>query len=131
MDTEHHTNTVEGLRQLADFLDLNPALADALSTPTMYLFADNEAEFRANNALLGTFDKGSDTYCLKATKTFGPIDVQSRIDHKDICEKRVIGTRTVAKQVPADPDYVAPEYTTIEVEEDITEWVCPPSWVQR
>jgi len=131
VNTEHHTSLVDGLRELADFLDGYALLADALSTPTLYLWASTEAEFHANNALLGRFDKSSDTHCLKATKMFGPIDVQSRIDHADICEKLVIGTRTVTKLVPADPDYVAPEYTTIEVEEDITEWVCPRSWVQR
>ena len=131
MDTNHHTNRVDGLRRLADFLDLNPELGAALGPPTLYLWAFNEADFKTNNALLGTFTKGSSGNFLNATKAFGPITVESTIKHSDICEQKVVGTRTVTKLVPADPDYVAPEYVTIEVEEDVTEWVCPPSWVQR
>ena len=131
MNTEHHTNLVDGLRRLADFLDENPALADAVNAPTLYMWASTEARFKANNALLGTFAKSSSDNYLNAERMFGTIRVQSTIAHVDICTRKVVGTRTVTKQVPADPDYVAPEYTTIEVEEDVTEWVCPPSWVTR
>ena len=131
MNTEHHTNLVDGLRQLADFLDENPALADETIAPKMYLWASTEAEFKANNSLLGTFTKSSCGQYLNAERTFGSVTLQSTIAHGDICEQMVVGTRTVTKQVPADPNYVVPEYVTVEVEEDVTEWVCPPSWVQR
>ena len=131
MNIEHHTNLVDGLRQLADFLDENPALADHGWMPKLYVWASTEDEFKANNALLGTFTKSSCGQYLNAERTFGSVTLQSTIAHADICEQKVVGTRTVTKLVPADPDYVAPEYVTIEVEEDVTEWVCPPSWVQR
>ena len=131
MTTEHHTNLVDGLRQLADFLDENPALADRGWVPKLFVWADTEAEFKANNALLGTFTKSSCGKYLNAERMFGPIVLQSTIAHENICEQKVTGTRKVTKYVPADPDYVAPELVEVEVEEDVTEWVCPPTWVQR
>jgi len=123
-----HHNPAADLRQLADFLDGNPALAQRAHIPTVYLIAVDATEFKSNNELLGAFTKSSTDNWLNATKTFGSISVQSTIRHENICEKVVTGTRKVTQYVPADPDYVAPEYVAVEVEEDVTEWVCPPTW---
>ena len=120
----------DGLRELANFLDLHPELAEALGPPTLYLWASDEAKFKANNALLGTFTKSSTGSYLNATKAFGPVTVESTIQQSNICEKKVVGTRKVMQYVPVDPDYIPPlvEYHNVEVEEEVTEWLCPPAW---
>ena len=125
MTTE--TTLADGLRQLADFLDTNPELAEALGPPTLYLWAASEAKFKANNALLGSFTKGSSGSYLNAEKMFGPVTVQSTIAQANICEKKVVGTRKVMKYVPVDPNSHV-EYHNLEVEEEVTEWLCPPTW---
>ena len=127
MTTDNPTSLADGLRQLAAFLDDNPELAEALGPPTLYLWAASEARFRANNALLGTFTKGSGGSYLNATKAFGPVTVESTIQQANICEKKVVGTRKVMQYVPVDPNSHV-EYHNVEVEEEVTEWVCPPTW---
>jgi len=63
-------------------------------------------------------------------KKFGNIRLSHNINRESACTKQVTGTRIVTKEVPIDPDYEAPPVATkfVDVEEDITEWVCPPEW---
>jgi len=126
--TTTETTLADGLRQLADFVETHPELGERIGSPRFYLWSYTEADFKETNRLLGSFTKSSDINYLNAEKMFGPVMVQSTIGHAAICEKKVVGTRMVSKQVPADPDYVEPEYVTVQVEELVTEWVCPPEW---
>lgn len=117
----------ESARALAQFLADNPEVDEMMTSTTMYIFSYSETEFRRVNALLGTFEKNSDSYGLEAVKVFGKIRLVHSIAHEAMCEKKVVGTKVVKKMVPKEAQ---PEVEMIEVEEEeeITEWVCPETW---
>tara|TARA_R110000868_G_scaffold172746_3_gene408714 strand:- start:2334 stop:2732 length:399 start_codon:yes stop_codon:yes gene_type:complete len=111
-------------RDLADWVEAHPKIALLINPSIFYLFSDHEEDFREVNKELGTFIKGSSSYYLNATKKFGRLTIQSTINKSETCEQKVVGTRMVKKHVPMEDV----EYTEIEVEEDIIEWVCPETW---
>jgi hypothetical protein len=125
-DTAMITTMATSMREFADFLDANPDVAALLNqtSTSLYIFSDNDDDFRSINAQLGSFDKRSDSYGLEARKRFGKITLVHSVSHEAVCEKVVTGTRVVKKLVPAT------EVEMIEVEEieEITEWVCPETW---
>ena len=127
MLTENAIKVTEDLRNLADWLDEHPSIVDSLIAPSYYLFSYTEEDFREVNKQLGTFEKKTNDYGIQAVKSFGSIKITHDINHDYVCEKKVVGTKIVTKTVAIEPA-VPLEYEEIEVEEDITEWVCPESW---
>ena len=118
----------DSMREFADWLDANPEVA-ALVTEDLrlYIFSYEEDEFRNINRLLGNFDKVADGYGLEALKKFGRITLKHSISHEAVCEKKVVGTTIVKQMIPAHP-VPEVEMIEIEVEEEITEWICPETW---
>ena len=85
----------------------------------IYHRCDNPEEFSRLARLLGAATKTPDDDDLELTKTFGESKIVLYISHEIICEKRIVGKRVV----PSRPATEAVE----EHEEDVVEWVCPPS----
>lgn len=116
------------LRELADFLDANPELAEHLARKTFYVFAPpNKTEFARLALMLGNARKWSDSTWYNAERDFGPITLQVTASRDSVCERVVVGSETVEVTEP-DLDAVAALPTiTRSVTIDKVEWVCPPS----
>ena len=127
-EVDRANSTILAVQQFARFLQEHPYIAARTGLGDPYLFSYSEEDWRKTNAELGTFEKESDQSYLRALKTFGTgfgaFQIRHLMSHEGVCEKVVVGTRTVTKSVPMDDV----EYTEIEVEEDIIEWKCPDSW---
>ncbi|HEY6415288.1 MAG TPA: hypothetical protein VIX41_03590, partial [Acidimicrobiales bacterium] len=76
---------------------------------------------------LGTFEKDAGEYYLTATRRFGDLELEVNVSKHETCERRVVGTREVEREVY--PEDVQPTIT--KVTEDIVEWVCPETWKPR
>ena len=62
----------------------------------------------------------SDDY-FRLYMRFGKLQYKVVCNREEVCEKNVIGTKTVTKKMPPEGDW-----TEQEVEEEIVEWVCNP-----
>ena len=121
---EEADEAIAGLEELIRFFDQNPKAAMKFSPTTMYAFTYSEEEWREFNTLLGAFDKKSTSYDLEATRKFGKLTLKHCISHDKVCEKKIVGTRTVIHKEPT----TVVEYEDVETEEDIVEWICPEAW---
>lgn len=118
---------VDGLRQLADFVESHPRLfEDKYSGETVHIFADDREDMVEKALEMGKADKGGDGYFYYLRRSFGPHSLNLCVNREHICEKVQTGTRTVS--VP-DPKAVA-KLPLIKQEEPIYEWVCPDSILQ-
>lgn len=117
----------QDLRDLADFLDEHPDLAEAVLAPMFNIFADNAAEWQRLLGSFGPFDKKDYDNLLVARKQFGRIRLDINVSKEETCQRIEVGTRTVTREV-----YPEGVTSTIEtVEEPIYEWVCPETWKDR
>lgn len=127
-EVDRANSVISAIQQYTRFLQANPLIASKTGLGDPYIFSYDEEDWRTTNAALGTFEKESDQSYLRALKSFGngygKFQIRHLMSHEGVCEKVVVGTRTVTKSVPMDDV----EYTEIEVEEDIIEWKCPDSW---
>lgn len=127
-EVDRANSVISAIQQYTRFLQANPFIASKTGLGDPYIFSYSEEDWRKTNAALGTFEKESDQHYLRALKPFGngygKFQIRHLMGHEDVCERVVVGTRTVTKSVPMDDV----EYTEIEVEEDIIEWKCPDSW---
>jgi len=114
----------QSLQRLVTFLEDKPKMQEKMNLSAVYFFCYNEDEWKEILAEMGTFTKDSTDYSLEATHTLGTIRMLATIGHEGICEKVLVGTKEVTKEVY--PDDVKPE--TVTSTEDVYEWVCPPSW---
>lgn len=112
---------IQGLRDLADFLEANPELPcptyGTFNTygpdkETMALFAKLAAPVSKHVTPSG------ETFWLR--RNFGPIELDMNCARETVCERVKTGTRTI----PAQPETVLP--ATQEKEEEIYEWRCSP-----
>ena len=112
------SETVRGLRQLADYLETN---ADTINTTpdvtgvygTLLAFAGPELAA----ALPGRWEKNYDDYSLRLAQQFpGRVQLCVYMSRTEVCEKIPTG-RTVTRRVATAWE---------EVEEDEYEWDCRP-----
>lgn len=136
---EQPTAAVEmaaSLRQLAAMIVANPDLVDD-GGPMRYTF---------DRVLLPTYTKEATAAIARAGVHIGArvakhqderwagvtVDFGSRVnlfvyaDREQICERKVVGQKTVTKEVP-DPDALAavPKVTVTETVDEV-EWICSP-----
>jgi hypothetical protein len=120
--TEEKRAYIDGLRQLADWLEDHPMLP-APSSTDFYIFAYSKEKFSEYARGMGKAEKSSSGGYFNITHEFpGELKLQLTATHGAVCEKVKVGTRKVVKKVYPD---VQP--TEEIVEEDIYEWVCPES----
>ncbi len=116
--------TVRALREVADWLEAHPELEDHVPSEqpvSTYLHAHGDAGQLAKIVrAMGTCRKDiSAAGNIAVRKSFGPLTVTVAIERDAVCAKRLVGTRTVTKEVPVGT-------TTVEVDEPVWEWDCEP-----
>ena len=126
-----------GLHMLADAIENNPELADALQYGLTYsgIYAHPSQEdtaaalgrlARIGKAAGATVSKAIDDKRHDLVLMFGAVRVEVLASRDQVCDRVVVGTKTVTEEVP-DPEALAavPTVTqTREVEE--IKWVCRP-----
>jgi hypothetical protein len=118
---------VAGLRAMADHFEDHPDQdLPYVGNSKFYIWPDSKDEFTEQVRALGSCDKGSDDNYVNASKQFGPFTVQVTANHSAVCERVVKGTHMVTKKV-----YPNVEPVETLVEEEIVEWVCPPSFLKE
>jgi hypothetical protein len=114
---------IDGFRQLADFLEANPApgCIKGMFWETWNLFVNSKEEMAEAARWLGSCDKHTkgNWFCL--TRKFGNISAEVNIEHERVCERVKVGERVV----PARPERVLPAEP--EKVEEVYEWKCPES----
>ncbi len=134
--------TSESLRNLADFLDANPDIAEKALRHAQIKLLVSYSEWGENaaekaRASLAAFARAGKAAGAEVSKTyddtygnvllrFGPVEIEGYAAREQVCIKRVVGTREVTKTVP-DPDALA-AVPTVEVTETVedVEWDCLP-----
>ncbi|GEL17653.1 hypothetical protein [Pseudonocardia asaccharolytica] len=116
-----------GLRQLADMIETNPDIRTAY-LERMHVWCPRDREelqrvVRAGLAAGAHVDKEYSDHAANVVLRFGPVAAMALAGRSMVCERVVVGTRTV--RVP-DPAYVPPETPTVEQTVEITEWRCNP-----
>lgn len=114
---------LQGLHDLAEFLEEHPALPLPGHDFPVYSFGEKETPELAIKFAkeLRTFTKEEASGFLNLAKSFGPIQLRFVFYRSNVCEKTVVGTKTMKKKVPVGEVV----YEMREVEEEIVEWKCP------
>ena len=125
---EKRTAFVAGLRAAADWYEQHPAVKPPHQYPYMIsnFAVDGLADMKAVAEALGTCDKETTDSFYRLKRNIGNVILEFVSHRATVCERVVVGTKMVSRQVPV---YAAPEpveYRTEEVEEEIVEWRCPP-----
>ena len=103
---------IQGLRDLADFLDAHPNVPVPGSEQTLNVFVDDRATLAAI-AREGRWEKHYYTNWFTLVAAFGPITLHINLDREQVCRKVVTGSRVVPARA-AEPEHV----------EEVTEWIC-------
>jgi len=128
---------VDGLRQLAAFVEANPQFGhdllmtfdtnnvphiDARGDAREYLAKYARAAVRSGAVV----SKGFGDKWAHVDLAFGAVNLHVYAEQVEVCEKVVLGTREVTKEV-LDPEALAavPKVTVTETVEDV-EWRCHP-----
>lgn len=108
---------IEGLKSLITFLENCPELKDLQAE--ISIWGPDTKEEMANIArAMGTCSKMHNDAVLILKKCFGPVELKKIAWRNYICERKVVGTKTVTKQTPIG-------FREEQVEEEIIEWECP------
>lgn len=111
---------IDGLRQLASWLEQHPTVP-ATSDTVMSYVCDNKEEFTELAREMGSFQKKPTEYYMFLEKHFsGEVIFRLIGDRRNVCERVVVGS----KIVQATPEIIIPAKP--EHEEDIVEWRCAP-----
>ncbi len=101
---------IEGLRQLAAFLEAHEEIPISFQTYNVYFY---EKADLARVARIGSWIKEYAGEYFILRKTFGPIKLDVYTDRDKVCRPVVVG-KTVIEARPAVPEHT----------EDVIEWVC-------
>ena len=133
--TQGQFEAVEGLRELADFLEGNLEILDRVVRSggvKLYVWATTGEDLGRLGLALGHAEKDADDYYYNVTRDFGPlIGLQVTARRENVCEKVVVGVEEVEVE-ERDPELVAAALASIPVQRvtktvEKTEWLCPPS----
>lgn len=136
MTTTHdHDTYTTGLRTLADLIDGNPHLYDDVrySLSTLLIPVSSREDPRGRMAdwirvakSVGLpISKSYDESWGKVVIDFGGFALQVYADRDQVCERVVVGTREVTREVPDPVALAIPTTTVTEVVEDVR-WECLP-----
>jgi hypothetical protein len=125
-----------GLRQLADILDAHPEVPlpyEGRVSPISFAFHGYEVEDHAGELaaaarilIPGSRTKNADGNYFRVTGSLHGLKIECWAMREQVCERVVVGTREVIREVP-DPEALAAVPTTVVTEtvEDV-EWRCAP-----
>lgn len=111
----------EGLRRLADLLDATDSTTPYDNYRHLIVCSTRDELVQTVRRLGGRWDKDEkpDHWFGMTRQLGGRVSIYAYVAREQVCEKRVVGTKTVL--VPAD------DAPMVEVEREIVEWVCPGS----
>ncbi len=111
------------LQGLIDFLGAHPELPRPRSVEMgVYDFEKEDIETAGKIAQgLKTFEKNIDDTFFRLVKKFGDVSLRYVFYRSAVCIKRVVGTKTETKMVPASNTPMVEK----EIETEIVEWDCP------
>lgn len=101
---------IQGLRQLATYLEERPELPVPPFGETIHVFVSTKEEFQQVARDMGHADKQFNGDWASLNRKFESVEVQYTIERQQVCARKVVGTR----EVPAHS-------------EDIVEWSCSES----
>jgi hypothetical protein len=121
-----HAEYTAGLRQLADLLDAHPEWPLPLhQVILMFTGDDARGRFAAAARLFpGPLTKSTTDKFFDLTGALRGLDVELTAYRDVVCERVVVGTETITKQVP-DPTVTVPLVEVTETIEQV-EWRCSP-----
>lgn len=125
---------VTALRELADFIESkelpdewirwNWGTKSNYPIPSHDFAVNSKEQFGQIAAALGSFEKVSTDSDIRAVVILpSGASVTARVDHEIVCERVVVGKKTV----PFQQAYLVEAVE--EHEEDIVEWKCPDSFI--
>jgi len=112
-----HDEMVQGLRDLADFLESRPDVG-VPSFSDFNMFTHSQEDFARRMRLMGSGEKRQAYSYLMLEKKFGPLTLALNILQSDVCERVQVGERKVEAR-PAIEAHTVPVY----------EWDCPESFL--
>lgn len=98
---------IDGLHELADWLDQHPEWVPNYNPITLNLFPEDKAKLAAFARVVGKAEKLWEGDWLAVRASFGPHAIDANLPREQVCRKVVTGER----QIPART-------------EEIVEWVC-------
>lgn len=111
--TEETRTYIDGLRQLADYLESAPdeICKEAWNNPLHFIvFTWNEDDFREKSQLLGGLrEKLLEGSYANTRRRFGPHYIEVTVARDKVCEEVQVGTRVVPAQ-EAVPEHEEPVY---------------------
>lgn len=113
MPNDERAQLIQGLRDLADFLEARPDLP-APAAPRFDIWAKSRAEFTAYVRQLGKSTKHATDPYMWFRREFGPVALDVVAHREKVCTKRVVGVEEV-------PERTIPAHTR-----EIVEWDCGP-----
>lgn len=127
---------IAGLRALADALDANPTIPlpyDGTRRPMRIFVHDGDVPAvlaAVARTMTGTarkvYDDDDNTYGFDLVGEIHGLKLEATAPRSEVCERIVVGTREVTREIP-DPEALAavPTTTVTETVEDV-EWRCAP-----
>lgn len=114
--TDDAQTLIDGLRELADFLQDRPAIADRMASaePHFNVYAFTRNEFQGFVREIGRGDKTASDQFMGVIRKFGAVTIEVYTHRAQVCERVVVGTREV-------PEEIRPARV-----EEIVEWRCLP-----
>ena len=109
------------LRALVEFLETHedcPIPYDLTNEDQWYVVTSEEALLDARRAI-GFVQKMEDEGYIGFARHFGDLRYSVQIARSSICERKVVGKKIVPAKAAVE-----------EHEEDVVEWVCPPSFLE-
>ena len=107
-----HNEYAESLRQIADWWEAHPEVPLPYDMSPFRYVATKRDEMTKIAAALGSCEKDYDGGLFYLRKHFGAVQFEAFVAREQVCERKVVGKRRVAKRV-------IPAHT-----EDIVEWEC-------
>lgn len=119
---------IDGLRKLADFLDVHPEFG-RVSVATTYRFVQDKAEMARCAKILGSCKKYATDSFFNVKKRFGSEDEFGGVELSVTGEREMVCERVVkeTKVVPAQEERTILVPATPEKVVEVYEWVCPDS----
>jgi hypothetical protein len=115
-----HEEFCKGLRQLADWYEVNPQINKPSYMLSVYCTTEDKDVAIATAQALRTFKKDYTQSFFTMSKEFSGITLTFYFSRDEVCTKKVLGTKSV-------PDRYEPGYLVAAHEEEIVEWECPES----
>jgi hypothetical protein len=106
---------IQGLRDLANLLDLFPDLPVPYSPMAIDVWADDKEELAVLVRGKGTWDKIAESSYMVFRKDFGHVRYDINIAREKVCEKVVVGVEIIPAR-PATKEQIVDKY----------EWKCLP-----